>query len=142
MKKKTYFTLFTLSVVPLLMIILVEAFLHLLGYKNTYAEEDPFLGFQEVQSIFEIKLPDDPANDIKYVTRRSKLAYFNYQEFTKNKPDGGYRIFCFGGSTTYGRPYTTATSFSTWLQLNLQALDPSMSYEVINVGGYPIPVIA
>jgi tetratricopeptide (TPR) repeat protein len=45
------------------------------------------------------------------------------------------RIFCTGGSTTYGRPYDDATSFCGWLRELLPVADPSRDWELINAGG-------
>ncbi|MBN2410190.1 tetratricopeptide repeat protein [candidate division KSB1 bacterium] len=70
-----------------------------------------------------------------YVTRKSKLRWFNDQKFSVRKAENEFRIFCFGGSVTFGRPYTALTAFPNWLQLNLQALDSTKHYKVINVGG-------
>ncbi|WP_218934558.1 tetratricopeptide repeat protein [Rosistilla ulvae] len=46
-----------------------------------------------------------------------------------------YRIFCLGGSTTYGRPYDDETSFVGFLREYLPAIDRSKDWEVINAGG-------
>ena len=42
-----------------------------------------------------------------------------------------YRIFCLGGSTTYGRPYNDTTSFAGWLRELLPVADPQRRWEVI-----------
>jgi tetratricopeptide (TPR) repeat protein len=68
-------------------------------------------------------------------TARNKRSLFNDQEFPKEKSAGTYRIFCMGGSTTYGRPYFDNVSFCGWLRAYLQAADPTRNWEVINAGG-------
>ena len=68
-------------------------------------------------------------------TASNKKDYFNRQEFTRGKPPGTYRIFCMGGSTTYGRPYDDSTSFAGWLRELLPVADGSNNWEVINAGG-------
>lgn len=135
MKRQTAFKLTTVFLFSFLTIALFEGILNMIGFKGTYEKEDPFLGFHKSHPLFELKTQPDPIDDAKYVTRRSKLHYFNHQEFLAEKKPNGLRIFTFGGSTTYGRPYNGKTSFSRWLEINLQALDPSRNYEVINVGG-------
>ncbi len=128
--KKIYFFKVITLISPIIIILGIEVFLYLIGVKNTYEREDPFYGFQKIYTLFEMN-PDKT----KYVTRKSKLEWFNEQEFSIHKPENEVRIFCFGGSVTYGRPYTALTAFPNWLQLYLQSLDPTKHYKVINVGG-------
>jgi tetratricopeptide (TPR) repeat protein len=68
-------------------------------------------------------------------TASNKLKFFNLQSFPLQKSPGAYRIFCLGGSTTYGRPYNDATSFPGWLRELLPAADASRNWEVVNAGG-------
>jgi tetratricopeptide (TPR) repeat protein len=44
-------------------------------------------------------------------------------------------VFCLGGSTVRGRPYTNDTAFPDWLQIELSERDPQHNYEVVNCGG-------
>ena len=44
-------------------------------------------------------------------------------------------MFCLGGSTTYGHPYTHSTSFCGWLGEYLPVADPTRDWEVVNAGG-------
>ena len=69
------------------------------------------------------------------VTAQSKLPLFNKQRFSIEKNPRTVRIFCLGGSTTYGRPYDETTSFCGWLRAFLPQADPSRQWEVINAGG-------
>ncbi len=48
---------------------------------------------------------------------------------------GATRIFCLGGSTTFGRPYDDTTSFAGWLREFAAAADSEGNYEIINAGG-------
>ena len=66
---------------------------------------------------------------------RNRLAYFNAQRFSANKAPRTFRIFCLGGSTTYGRPYNDHTSYVGWLRELLPLADDRRQYEVINAGG-------
>lgn len=135
MNKRVPFILFTFLVLPVIVLLVAEIFLYFLGYTTTYEQEDPFLGFQAVDPLFEKRPALNSASEPIFVTRNSKLPWFNSQQFRAVKPENGYRIFCFGGSTTYGRPYIFKTAFPNWLQVLLHSLDPSTYYEVINVGG-------
>ncbi|MBI4535980.1 MAG: tetratricopeptide repeat protein [Ignavibacteriae bacterium] len=72
-----------------------------------------------------------------------KNRYFSTVEFSPNtsmdyfevpKPQGSYRIFCLGGSTTVGYPYGYVASFSTFLRDRLRYTFPKKKIEVINLG--------
>ncbi len=68
-------------------------------------------------------------------TAPGKLKFFNESEFTVAKTPGTYRVFCVGGSTTYGHPFDGRTSVPRWLEELLSASDPQRKFEVINAGG-------
>ena len=68
-------------------------------------------------------------------TAKNKWVWFNEQSFPRKKPSNTMRIFCLGGSTTYGHPYWDPTSYSRWLREYLPIVDPSRHFEVINAGG-------
>ncbi len=72
-----------------------------------------------------------------------KHRYFSRVAFSPNtspdyflnpKPPGTYRIFCLGGSTTVGFPYSYVGSFSTFLRDRLHAIFPEKNIEIINLG--------
>ncbi len=90
--------------------------------------EDPYVGFSGIFPLFEVK-------DGVATVSKPKLRYFNESSFSVAKPPDTMRIFCFGGSTTYGHPFDQRTSFSRWLQDLLSASHPDKRFEVINVGG-------
>ena len=98
------------------------------GNQTTY--QDPLVGFSSVSSLFEL---DEDAG--VYRTALSRRVLFGQQEFSVEKPADGYRIFCLGGSTVRGRPYTTETAFPCWTQLELSARNSSRTFEAINCGG-------
>jgi tetratricopeptide (TPR) repeat protein len=135
LSKDRVFQLTTIVGAPLVALLAAELILSLAGYGSTAEEEDPFLGFTSVSPLFEVERSAGPAHTAVYATRPSKLAWFNHQEFELEKPNNGYRIFSFGGSTTFGRPYEHDTSYSNWLEILLRAANPSTFYEVVNVGG-------
>ncbi len=97
--------------------------LALVGIRPISDSEDPFVGFTSRYPLFEESQAED--GTLVFATVRNKLKFFNYQEFARHKPDGTYRIFCMGGSTTYGRPYQHETSFCGWLESLLPVADPS-----------------
>jgi lysophospholipase L1-like esterase len=94
------------------------------------SEDDPFVGFAGREPLF---LLDREAG--LYAIAPPRLKFFCPQTFAARKPRGAFRIFCLGGSTVQGRPFTVETSFTSWLALSLQAADPSRKWEVINCGG-------
>jgi tetratricopeptide (TPR) repeat protein len=119
--------------IGLLLLAASEAGLALLGIADAERYEDPFVGFEPGQSLFEMR--QDGEGRASYVTRETKRRFFNRQSFPATKPLGTFRVFTLGGSTTYGRPYDDRVSFSSWLRLLLAREDPSRAYEVVNAGG-------
>jgi tetratricopeptide (TPR) repeat protein len=111
----------------------LEVVLAMAGVRPLILTEDPFVGFAENVPQFVTDTRPDGTPILK--TARNKRNLFNYQEFPVNKDDNSYRIFCMGGSTTYGRPYFDDVSFCGWLRAYLQAADPHRNWEVINAGG-------
>jgi len=111
----------------------LEAVLAVAGVRPLILTEDPFVGFADNVPQF---VPDTRPDGTPILrTARNKRVLFNYQEFPLKKADNSYRIFCMGGSTTYGRPYFDDVSFCGWLRAYLQAADPTRNWEVINAGG-------
>lgn len=113
--------------------LLFEGCLALFGLKPALQNEDPFVGFASNVPLF---VPSKRSGGSQIMTTApNKKNYFNKQEFTRIKSPGTYRIFCLGGSTTYGRPYDDSTSFAGWLRELLPAIDMVNKWEVINAGG-------
>ena len=112
---------------------LLEAVLALAGVGPLTLREDPFVGFASGSPLF---VPEEGADGESYlVTGPAKLELFNPQRFPRRKRLGAYRVFCLGGSTTFGRPYDDATSFAGWLRELLPVVEPGRHWEVINAGG-------
>ena len=110
-----------------------ELILASMGVTPVLLTDDPFVGFAEnVPQFVETTAAD---GSVILRTANNKRGLFNYQEFPKEKAGNGYRIFCMGGSTTYGRPYYDKVSFCGWLREYLKAADPLRNWEVINAGG-------
>ncbi len=113
--------------------ILIELILLAVGVVPLYQRTDPYIGFSGYAPLF---LKHTPSNgEPIFETAQNKIRWFNQQSFPVRKAEGTIRIFCLGGSTTYGRPYDDRTSFCGWLRLFLPAVDPGHRYEVINAGG-------
>jgi len=110
----------------------LEAVLALAGFKPQVAGEDTFLVFTPHARLFEEQIAPDGEVILKTVENR--LVRLNAQQFSKKKSPGTYRIFCVGGSTTYGAPYGDSTSFTRWLREFLPVVDGSRRFEVINAG--------
>lgn len=110
-----------------------ELLLAVAGVQPLLLSEDPLVGFADNIPQF-IKATRKDGEQM-YITPENKLMLFNFQEFPQHKSDNSYRIFCVGGSTTYGRPYRDKLSFCGWLRAYLQAADPSRNWQVINIGG-------
>ena len=94
--------------------------------------KDHMAGFSAFSPVFEV---DAGSADCWMRTSERKLEWFNPQRFPCRKPSGTKRVFCLGGSTTYGRPYDDRTSFCGWLREFLTELDQKTQWEVINAGG-------
>jgi tetratricopeptide (TPR) repeat protein len=127
--KKLLFAIVT----TLLVVGVAEAGLWLFGVRPVVATEDPYVGFTGLSPLFEEKEESD--GKIVMQTAMNKRKLFNVQRFPREKPTGSYRIFCFGGSTTLGRPYDDLTSFCGFLREFLPRADDGRRWEVINCGG-------
>jgi len=112
--------------------VLLEGLLAMFGVRHASFADDPYVGFSSTSRLFVERSGSD--GGLELVTSDGKLTLFNPQRFPARK-DGAYRVFCVGGSTTFGRPYDHTTSFCGWLQELLPVADPSRKWEVINAGG-------
>ncbi len=108
-----------------------ELVLMLAGFEPEHYVDDPFVGFSSMSPLF----VESASGTGMMETAQNKLRLFNEQRFLAEKPEGTTRIFCLGGSTTYGRPYDDQTSFCGWLRELLPLADPSREWELINAGG-------
>jgi len=111
--------------------VLLEAVLALIGVRPVLYAEDPYVGFSGTSPLFVERPGSDGA---EMVTAGNKRTLFNEQSFPVDKGDA-VRVFCVGGSTTYGRPYDDTTSFCGWLRELLPVADPGHRWEVVNAGG-------
>ncbi len=107
-----------------------EAVFTLLDWGRPNYRDDPFVGFRAVHPLF---VPSEDGQ--RYEVAESRRGYFQPDSFARPKPPGEFRVFCLGGSTVQGRPFAIETSFTTWLELSLEAAEPDRRWEVVNCGG-------
>lgn len=117
----------------LIFFIVIEGILWVSGVEPLNERSDTYVGFSGYSPLF-VKSRTADGEQV-FETANTKMRWFNYQQFPVQKASGVSRIFCLGGSTTYGRPYNDSTSFCGWLRAFLPAVDPSRQWEVINAGG-------
>jgi tetratricopeptide (TPR) repeat protein len=126
-RKKALFLAFTIFI-PIGIILCLELALRWFNYGHDVS----LFGHQEFYGkTYSVMNPD------------VKFRYFGTSQFTPStsihyflapKPEGIYRIFCLGGSTTVGYPYYFNASFPSLLAERLTALFPQKKIEVINLG--------
>jgi len=116
--------------VTLALLVIAEVGLRVAGLAPPATFADPYVGFDGSRPLFVADAAGEYLQTAPY-----KLNHFNQQQFPAQKPANTVRVVCLGGSTTYGRPYSDATSFAGWLRELLPVADPSRHWEVINAGG-------
>jgi lysophospholipase L1-like esterase len=114
----------------LMPLIAFELSLRGLGLGKATDFNDPFIGFSDIHPLFVLNEQTGC-----YEIPKSRQTHFQPESFSSIKPKNEFRIFVLGGSTVQGRPWSIETSFTTWLELHLNAADPSRTYEVVNCGG-------
>ncbi len=129
LRKKLIFA----TITTLLFLVSLEVLLALVGVRPESQLEDRTVGFSNYLPLF-VAAQNEQGEAI-LTTAENKLHWFNRQSFPKLKAAGTKRIFCMGGSTTYGHPYWDETSFAGWLREYLPQADATHSWEVINAGG-------
>lgn len=93
-------------------------------------DHDPLVNLEHQEPLFVL---DESLQ--QWAIPKSRFNFFRPQQFSSVKGAGVKRIFVLGGSTVQGRPYSTETAFSTWMQLELESLGSEHQFEVINAGG-------
>ena len=116
--------------IGLLPFVVAEGVFTLLDWGQPDYTADPFIGFRNVRPLF---VPSD--DGARYEIPESRQAFFCPDSFAREKGPDEFRIFCLGGSTVQGRPFAIETSFTTWLELSLQAAEPTRTWDVVNCGG-------
>ena len=99
------------------------------GVPTLIEQEDPFRGFSGLVTVFE-------RDGGVYRTRRAALKNtFNDQSFLAQKPANGLRIFCLGGSSSFGFPWGADSAFTAILGEALAANHPERRVEAVNASG-------
>jgi lysophospholipase L1-like esterase len=89
----------------------------------------PYLGYANKPGYAREKTEKNPTS------ARHNSFGFRGPETTWNKPDGVWRVFCMGGSSTYGLgPTSDETNWTARLEAHLNAANPPKRVEVINGG--------
>ena len=115
-----------LGCLPLL---LCEMGLRLTGWPAGSPPADPLVDLHHLRPLFTLS-PDGQS----YFIGPERLDLFREARFAAVKPSGTFRIFALGESTTQGEPYSTATAYPAWLEIELKAAT-GRDCEVINCGG-------
>ena len=110
--------------------VLAEAVCALFDWGRPSDFDDPFVGFSAIHPLFV-----QSADGKNYEIAPSRLKFFARDSFPIAKSPNAFRIFCLGGSTVQGRPFSIKTSFTMWLALSLKAAEPSREWQVVNCGG-------
>ena len=131
-RRSLRYVLFRTAVVVVVLspLVLIEVLLRAFVPAPAVAVDDPYVSFAGTTPLF---VPDTTGEILE--TDAQRLTYFRRQSFAAEKSPKTFRVFCLGGSTVQGRPYSVETSFTTWLQLNLRAANADVDWEVINCGG-------
>jgi tetratricopeptide (TPR) repeat protein len=128
-KKKLAFA----SSSTLVFFLLLELTLTLVGVTTITSKSDPSNGFSKQIPLLVASTNSDGVEVL--TTATNKESWFNIQSFPRDKPSGTKRVFCVGGSTTFGRPYSDSASYVRWVRDLLPQVDPNIKWEVINAGG-------
>lgn len=128
-KRKLLFRLLAVCV-GMAPFVFAELLFTALDWGRAEDQNDPFAGFHSVRPLFVLNEARD-----RFEIPKSRHVFFRPDGFAAKKAKGEFRIFCLGGSTVQGRPYAIETSFTTWLELALEAADSERNWEVVNCGG-------
>lgn len=107
-----------------------EGVFRVMDWGSPVLTDDPFVGFDDVVPLF----VTGESDELRQIAP-GRLRFFAPDSFPTAKGRNTFRVFCLGGSTVQGRPFSIETSFTTWLKHSLHAADPSRHWEVINCGG-------
>jgi len=108
---------------------LLELLLWAVRVPTLIEQEDPFRGFSGLVKVFQREGP-------LYRTRPAiRGGTFNDQSFLAKKPSTGLRIFCLGGSSSFGFPWGAETAFTSIVGEALAATHPERQVEAVNASG-------
>ena len=128
-RKKILFRVGAIGV-GLLPLVVLELILIATGWHASDAVRDPYIGFTENRPLF---VENEDGTRFEIAGNRKPL--FQPDSFLIKKPKDDFRIFCIGGSTVQGRPFSIETAFPKWMELSLSAADDTRRWRAINCGG-------
>ncbi len=126
-RKKTLFAAITFSV-PIVVVLGLELVLRWVNY----GQDLSLFGIHEIRRQSYALLNPEIGRRYFGTSKFSPSTAPDY--FRVPKPDGTFRIFCLGESTTIGFPYLSNGAFPSFLRDRLSALFPRKQIEVINLG--------
>jgi len=121
------------TAITLFFFFVLELILTLLGVSTIASNHDPSAGFSNQIPLLASSTNADGEQIL--TTAANKESWFNIQSFPWKKAPGTKRVFCVGGSTTFGRPFSDSASYVRWVRELLTAVQPDVEWEVINAGG-------
>jgi len=116
----------SIVLIPLLILLLFEAFLRIVNYGNNLSLFIEYKGNKDY-------LVFNPDASKKYFTNQEIATKGNSELFKKKKDNNTIRIFVLGESTTIGYPFFHNGSFHRWLQYRLTHTYPNKNFEIINL---------
>lgn len=121
--------------VCLALLALLEVVLRLLGIGDVPEALGSRLRYQQVYLPM---LSPGAAPDGTPVLRTTD-ARLSYQSIAAEKPAGGLRVFCLGGSATAGLGFSPNVTFARYLERMLREAAPDREVEVVNLGMVALP---
>jgi len=116
----------TAVLLPVLLLILLEAGLCIFGYGHDvrlFVEDKDNNGYLVMNQY---------ASE-RYFSTKENATIGVFESFRKKKAAGTFRIFVLGESTTLGFPYMGSASFDRWLFYRLMHTFPDREFEIVNV---------
>ena len=108
---------------------MLELVLWVAGVPTLIEREDPFRGFSGLVKVFQREGP------IYRTQPATRGMTFNDQSFLVTKPSNGLRLFCLGGSSSFGFPWGAEIAFTSIVGEALAATHPERQVEAVNASG-------